>query len=704
MKKIIILALSIGFGLALCFQVISAMSQSHTLNQQVIGWTTNGPYGGSVVNVAVDPVNPLIAYVSAQQTGVFGTQDGGQSWSLLLHDPDWLATSSECLVTHPKIPGMVFFAGSQNLHRSDDYGQTWTIIQNAGSSIQARVVVIDSTNSDRIFVGLSRGQILSSLDGGDSWTQYSVGMPAGISVDNLALDGVITSTLYAGSREGGGIYRSINNGESWELNPGQPLISDSWSLAVSPFNRRIYQGGWFGPFSYSPDQGATWYTLTVGTTPDQHKTVTINFHPSLSQTLFLGDIDQIWRSTNLGKDWESIAQDAGWDIAIHPVQTNTLYAVGNGVKVSIDHGNNWETKNEGITAIAPREIAIAQTDADNLLVGASGSKGFYSLNGGQDWFETEISIFTAVAFHPVTPTVAFVGSGNEIYKSENSGVNWAKIGNLTLDGLPPSIDRVDIRTITIHPITPTILFAGVGFNSDSLPILQEGGLYKSVDAGVNWERIDVNLPISRVNTIEVASTPPFTMYMATGRIEYHLEQGNGIFRSTDLGETWQAVNTGLPDLNIRTVKINPNNPNELLCAPWQQINYAGGLGVYRSTNSGETWVAANSGLSAWTVEDFEFDPVSQGLVYAATWDGLFMSADNGQTWSRWNDTIGQVPILSISSAKLKEDESIIFAGVSGGSAETKRTNMTSAAKEIVNAGVYSRSIKWQRIFLPLIMK
>lgn len=701
MKSYIILWVS-TFVLATTLHTSAVAGRFPSHMQEVIGWTTNGPYGGSVVNVAVDPVNPLVVYVAAQQTGVFGTQDGGQSWSLLLQDPGWMAAGTECLVTHPGLPGVVFFAGSQELYRSDDFGQSWSVLRNDGQPIQGRVIALDPANPNHIFVGLWAGQVLRSQDGGEHWSLRPVGMPEDTPVDDLALDPAPIPILYAASREGGGVYRSSTAGESWELTPGQPVSDDTWSLAVSPHDHRLYQGGWNGPLSYSPDQGQSWYTLTVGSAPQQHNWVTLQFHPTQTQTVYVGDIGGLWRSANLGLNWEPTSHGAGWDLAIHPVHTNTLYAVGSGVLASVDGGVTWSARNHGITAIAPRAIAVAQNDPTRLVVGAGYSSGFYSFDSGQSWRETDVSVYHAVAFDPISPTVAYAASGNKVYRSENGGAAWTLAGELSLDALPAYIDGIDIRAIAIHPVTPTLIYAGVGFDGGGAPVLQEGGLYRSHNAGASWERVTVSLPISRVNTISIAPTTPYTLYLATGRIEHHLEQGNGIFRSTDDGQTWTAVNAGLPDLNMRTVLINPHNPLELLSAPWLQSDYAGGLGVYRSSDGGVTWNAANTGLTALTVEDLAFDPVVDGIVYAATWEGLFLGANYGQTWQRWGDAIGQVPVLSVATAKLSEDHSLLYAGVVGGVAQngqSKRRSMTEQG--IVPASVYSRAIQWQRVYLPL---
>src|SRR5262249_40541027 len=99
-----------------------------------------------------------------------------------------------------------------------------------------------------------------------------------------------------------------------------------------------------------------------------------------------------------------------------------------------------------------------------------------------------------------------------------------------------------------------------------------------------------------------------------------------IFKTTDAGESWVLKNSGLPDnVSVQAVAIDAITPS---------VVYAGlfGGGVFRSTDGGESWSAANLGLTSPVVPALATDPVTTGIVYAATTAGVFKSGDGGATW------------------------------------------------------------------------
>ena len=90
----------------------------------------------------------------------------------------------------------------------------------------------------------------------------------------------------------------------------------------------------------------------------------------------------------------------------------------------------------------------------------------------------------------------------------------------------------------------------------------------------------------------------------------------GVYKSTDSGGTWAAANTGLTDLDVQALAINPSTPATLYAGTWNG-------GVFKSTNSGGTWAAVNTGLPNRTVYALAIDPSMLGTLYAGTWGGVW---------------------------------------------------------------------------------
>lgn len=185
-------------------------------------------------------------------------------------------------------------------------------------------------------------------------------------------------------------------------------------------------------------------------------------------------------------------------------------------------------------------------------------------------------------------------------------------------------------------------------NNKIFAISALGGIWKTNDRGLNWTNLtDYVLPSTQTSDIAVDPTDPNFMYIATGdRDDYHnLVLCNGIYRSSDGGNSWVAVNTGLNSLigfaSISKILINPNNPDIIFAST--------SLGIFKTTNA--------KSLCDWTQLQ---DPLVNGLYFRNIFlkpDGLnttliasgkdiIKSTDGGITW---NSLIGSGTGLDFST-------------------------------------------------------
>lgn len=197
-----------------------------------------------------------------------------------------------------------------------------------------------------------------------------------------------------------------------------------------------------------------------------------------------------------------------------------------------------------------------------------------------------------------------------------------------------------INCITFHPTIANTYFVGVA----------QGGVWKTTNNGTSWTPLTDNLPITRVSDICIDPTNPNTMYISVCDFEYigvslflngrkrNTHYGLGVYKTTDGGLTW--VPTGLTfqltngDASlIRKVIVNPTNSNDVVAC--------GVSGMYKSTNGGTTWTKKLDSLF-W---DLQQDPVSPNILYGATgWvlnsntgnAGVYKSTDFGNTWAMLN--------------------------------------------------------------------
>jgi len=209
-----------------------------------------------------------------------------------------------------------------------------------------------------------------------------------------------------------------------------------------------------------------------------------------------------------------------------------------------------------------------------------------------------------------------------------------------------------------------------------------GGVWKSNDYGRTWNPIFDNEPSQSIGAIAVAPSDSNIVYVASGEGLHRpdLSVGDGIYRSTDAGRTWQHM--GLRDSQqIPSVVVDPRDPNRLFAAV---LGHPYGpneeRGIYRSTDGGQNWKRvlykdANTGGS-----DVVIDPSHPDVVYAALWEsrlgpweddkqydgthgGLFKSTDGGETWRPLTKGLPD-DLVQIQVAVAASDPNRLYATVS----------------------------------------
>jgi photosystem II stability/assembly factor-like uncharacterized protein len=185
-----------------------------------------------------------------------------------------------------------------------------------------------------------------------------------------------------------------------------------------------------------------------------------------------------------------------------------------------------------------------------------------------------------------------------------------------------------------------------------------GGIWKTIDAGVVWTPIFDGQPVGSIGALAVAPSDPKTIYAGTGEsdIREDLSSGNGVYKSTDGGTTWNHI--GLEDTRqISRIVIDPQNPNVVYVGA---LGHAYGLnvnssnqqrGVYKSVDGGAHWARVLDLGSEIGVSDLAMSSTAPQVLFAGAWHvrrppwssyaptdgpggGLYRSQDAGKTWSR----------------------------------------------------------------------
>ncbi|MBC7923855.1 MAG: sialidase [Ferruginibacter sp.] len=206
-----------------------------------------------------------------------------------------------------------------------------------------------------------------------------------------------------------------------------------------------------------------------------------------------------------------------------------------------------------------------------------------------------------------------------------------------------------------------------------------GGIFKTTDGGLSWKAIFDEQAVSSVGSLAIAPSDPNVVWAGTGEtfIRSNISLGNGIYKSTDAGKTWQRAgleNTG----RIGRILIHPQNPDVVYAAA---LGHCYGpqpeRGVFRTLDGGKTWervlfVDENTGVA-----DLAMDPNNPRILIAGAWQldiktwgrvsggpgsGLFLSRDGGTTWKRLAGSgLPKSPVGKIGVAYAPSNSNRIYA-------------------------------------------
>lgn len=243
-----------------------------------------------------------------------------------------------------------------------------------------------------------------------------------------------------------------------------------------------------------------------------------------------------------------------------------------------------------------------------------------------------------VAVNPKNPRTIFTGAaGGGIWRSYDEGLNWHSVS----DALPTQA----MGAVVIDPVDTAIVYAGTGEASYALNTFDGGGMFKSTDGGTNWFEIGAGTlpPYGRASDMVINPQNPDILYAAIPdgfRDPAHI----GIWRSTDAGNTWALVLDG----RMNDIVINVKDPNILytVSSAVSQGRTASRFGVYKTTDGGDNWFKLDlpdmndtlMGRTSIGICDAQPDVVYLG-VSALSGErtpllGVYKTVDGGATWNK----------------------------------------------------------------------
>jgi photosystem II stability/assembly factor-like uncharacterized protein len=234
-------------------------------------------------------------------------------------------------------------------------------------------------------------------------------------------------------------------------------------------------------------------------------------------------------------------------------------------------------------------------------------------------------------------TYYFGGTGGGVFKTTDGGATWDPVTDKFFKS--GSVGAIDVAESD-----PMVVFAGTGESPIRGNLSNGDGVYRSTDGGATWQNVGLRSTY-QISRVRIHPRNPDVVYVAAMGHVWGANEDRGIFRTTDGGKSWKKVlyvdsTTGASDL-----AMDPTNPRVLYAAFWQvyrkpwTIESGGpGSGLYKSIDGGDTWKKLDGGLPTGVVGRIgvAVSPARPSRVYAivqAEKGGVYRSDDSGETWS-----------------------------------------------------------------------
>ena len=630
---------------------------------------TDKYFGGTIGAVAVAESDPNVIYVGeGEQTlrnnvssgwGVWKSTDAGASWRHIgLSDSRHISR----IRIHPKNPDVVYVAAMGNLwkpnemrgiYRSIDGGTTWKKVLYINETAMAGDLAMDPNNPRILYAatwnmkrngyrmdsGGPDSKLWKSTDGGETWENLSdkPGMPKGINgIIGVTVSPVNSNRIWTiiENTEAPGVYRSDDAGKTWaRINQDRALLQRAWYYC------RIYAD--------TQNEDKVWVmNVSYGVSKDGGKTFELKNAPH-------GDHHDLW---------------------IDPANNQRMaIADDGGAQISNDGGENWTTYHNQPTAQFYRVTTdnsfpynILGAQQDNTSVRIPHRTDGNSITD-KDWTALSIGESAHLAPDPTNPNIIY-GSDYKGYMSMQNLDNGQERSTNVWPDLPAG-SGVEVMKYRFNWNYPLV------FSKHDSKKLFAGSnhLHSTVDGGQSWQEISPDLtrgepetikssggPITQDNTgaeyyanIFVISESPFT------KDEIWTGSDDGLIHvTTDGGKNWKNVTPPQsPKYNMwNSIDVNPfvKGGAYAVATSYKFGDYT--PYIYKTTDFGKTWTVITTGIPK---EEFvrvvRADPKRQGLLYAGTEKGMWISFDDGASWTKFQLNLPPVPVADLA---VKDDNLI----------------------------------------------
>ncbi len=657
-------------------------------------WRLIGPFrGGRVVAVSGIPGDGATYFFGSVGGGVWKTPNAGVTWTPLF-DGQPIA-SIGALAVAPSNPEVIYagtgesdirsdLSSGDGVYKSSDGGKTWV---NVGlrDSRQISRIVVDPKNADVVYVGVlghaygpnpERG-VFKSADGGKTWTHVLDKGPE-FGVSDLAMAAGSPDTLFAGTWQahrppwttyepvqgpGGWLYRTTDAGANWTQLKGNGLPEGDWGrvgVAISANGQRVYaliEADKKSGLYRSDDGGNTW-VLANGDSRLTSRGWYFNqptIDPNDPDVVYVPNV-ALYRLDDAGKTITIVRGAPGGDdyhqLWIDPANSSRMVlGTDQGTSASLDRGQTWSSWFN--QPIGQFYHVITDNNFPYAVYGAqqdSGSAGVLSRTDHglilpMDWFMIGGGESGYVVVDSIDPNILYVtGVYGSVVRFDRRTSLSQDITPWPLRNFEAEINERKYRDpwtpfLTMSPIERGTLLLGTQY------------VMKTTDGGLSWQKISPDLTGAAASPAAEKTTTPVTPQNAKERgfgVVYSIAPSpmkvdmiwagsdTGLLHlTTDGGKTWSGVTpSGLGEWSkIAMIEASHFDPAVAYVAVDRHRLDDQAPYLYRTRDYGKSWQPITTGIAGTSfLRAIREDAQRQGLLFAGTELGVYVSSDDGDHW------------------------------------------------------------------------
>lgn len=665
-------------------------------------YQANGGFNSGRINaIAVSPANVQLVIIGSATGGIWRSTNGGTNFTPVSDSQADLGVGA--IAFAPSDPNIVYAAMGDldnngyfgtGILKSTDAGATWTRINNTSFPNKGNCVAIqvDRLDANRVYVaqynslnpangGFFSSGIWVSTNGGVAWTRTLTGLASDVVVHPTNRQ-IIYAAMRSvnGTGELPGLYKSVDAGVTWNRVYDSPYAANfastrEFRVAVSPSNpNRVYI--YFGTAATSPSQvrversedaGDTWTdngvvpNTTEGIDPGQFGYNTyLAVSPTNSNVVYVGARD-VYRSTDGGSTFANINnsfvgptnQYTPRNQKFHADQQSFAFQPGNGnifycgndggIWKTTNFGNNFTSLNSTLSLTQFIGIAVNPTDSTKSY-GGTQDNGSQRRTIGTGWLEYSGGDGGRTVINPLNRAMVFSSyTKGSITRWLVDGTRWnGKVADPAVLGEPATGSRIAFYPPIVGNGVDNKLYVGTrrlmrcDDCDDSANFIGNNGTPPT------WVAPGGNFDQTRGGTDTISA---IAVARSNNSIIYTGSRDGRAMVSTDAGETWNDISTGLPNRSIRSIAVNATNPAIVYLTV---SGYATGH-IFSSTDGGTNWTDISNNLPDIPTSAFLIDPLTATTLYAGTDIGVFRSTDSGATWVPFNEGLPPVPIMEFTT-------------------------------------------------------